>query len=380
MAGATGGRAVSVVRTELPVFRPPPPGRPLIDTVRANLFGTRLSSLMTVVALVLVGCALPPLLRFLLLDAVWVAPDGALCRAPGAGACWAFIAHKLPYFVYGSYPLGERWRVDLTLGVGAALIVWLLRLDAPFRRAAGWVFFSVYPVSSFVLLYGWPGLGLPLIDTSLWGGIFVSLLVALVGIVVSLPVGILLALGRRSSLPALSLACTGFIEFVRGVPMITVLFMANTMLPLFMPENLAPDRLVRPLVGVALFASAYMAEVVRGGLQAIPKGQVEAALALGLRPWQVQRLVVLPQALRIVIPGIVNTFIGLFKDTTLVAVVGIFDFLRTIESARLDPAWAGPTISATGYLFAALFYFVFCFGMSRYSLFIERRAHRGRGH
>ncbi|VTZ28306.1 amino-acid transporter subunit; membrane component of ABC superfamily (fragment) [Methylocella tundrae] len=174
-------------------------------------------------------------------------------------------------------------------------------------------------------------------------------------------------------MPALSIACASFIEIVRGVPMITVLFMANTMLPLFVPEDLAPDRLVRPLIGVALFASAYMAEVVRGGLQAMPKGQFEGAQALGFSRWQMLRLIILPQALRHVIPGIVNTFIGLFKDTTLVAVVGIFDFLRTVDSARLDPVWAGPTISTTGYIFAALFYFVFCFGMSRYSLFVERR-------
>jgi general L-amino acid transport system permease protein len=190
--------------------------------------------------------------------------------------------------------------------------------------------------------------------------------------------GILLALGRRSELPLLRGLSIGFIEFVRGVPMITVLFMANFMLPLFVPENLAPDRLLRPLIGVALFASAYMAEVVRGGLQALPKGQFEAAAALGLGTFARLRLIILPQALAIVIPGIVNTFIGLFKDTTLVAIVGIFDFLRTIDSARLDPAWAGPTITTTGYSFAALFYFAFCFGMSRYSLFIEHRLARAK--
>jgi general L-amino acid transport system permease protein len=162
------------------------------------------------------------------------------------------------------------------------------------------------------------------------------------------------------------------------VPIIAVLFMANRMLPLFVPEALTPDLLLRPLIGVALFASAYMAEVVRGGLQAMPKGQYEAAFALGLRFWQIQRLVILPQALRLVIPGVVNTFIALFKDTTLVATVGIFDFLRTVDTARLDPNWAGPTITATGYIFAAVFYFVFCFGMSRYSLFIERRLAAGR--
>ncbi len=334
---------------------------------------------MTIAALALTFLLLPPLLRFLIFDAVWFAPDGELCRAPGAGACWAFIARKLPYFTYGSYPEAERWRVDATLVLGGALIVWLLWLDAAHRQIAAVLFFGVYPILSFFLLHGAPWLGLPRVDTNLWGGIFVSLLVAIVGIVVSLPLGILLALGRRSSLPALSVACAGFIEIVRGVPMITVLFMANTMLPLFVPENLAPDRLARPLIGVALFASAYMAEVVRGGLQAMPKGQFEGAQALGLEPWQTLRLIILPQALRHVVPGIVNTFIGLFKDTTLVAVVGIFDFLRTVETARLDPLWAGPTISTTGYVFAALFYFTFCFGMSRYSLFVERRLSYGRG-
>jgi general L-amino acid transport system permease protein len=229
---------------------------------------------------------------------------------------------------------------------------------------------------AFILLYGAPFFGLQRIDTDLWGGIFVSLLVALVGIVVSLPLGVLLALGRRSEMPLVSAFSIGFIEFVRGVPMITVLFMANFMLPLFVPENLAPDRLLRPLIGVSLFASAYMAEVVRGGLQALPRGQFEAASALGLNSFASLRLVILPQALAYVIPGIVNTFIGLFKDTTLVAVVGIFDFLRTVDSARLDPAWAGPTITPTGYAFAALFYFIFCFGMSRYSLFVESRLAR----
>jgi len=351
----------------------PPPAPSIIATARKNLFGSWGAGLATLAGLALIALALPPLVRFLILDAVWLAPDGAACRAPGAGACWAFIAAKLPYLVYGAYPQGERWRVDVALACGGVLIVWLLWLDAPRRRLAALLFFVAYPALAFVLLHGAPVLGLARVETNLWGGILVSLLVALVGIVVSLPLGVLLALGRRSRLPVLSLACTSFIEIVRGVPMITVLFMANTMLPLFVPEEFAPDRLLRPLIGVALFASAYMAEVVRGGLQAIPKGQLEAAEALGLHAWPRLRRVVLPQALAHVVPGIVNTFIGLFKDTTLVAVVGIFDFLRTIESARLDPAWAGPTISTTGYVFAALFYFIFCFGMSRYSLFVERR-------
>ncbi len=372
--------AIYVRRTGAAPREAPPPTQSLARRIRASLFDGWRASLLTIAALALLALLLPPLLRFLIFDAVWSAPNGELCRAPGAGACWAFIARKLPYFTYGSYPVPERWRVDVVMALGAVLIVWLLWLDAARRRVAAVLFFGVYPLVSFALLYGAPAIGLPRVDSDLWGGILVSLLVAVVGIVVSLPLGILLALGRRSALPALSIASAGFIEIVRGVPMITVLFMANTMLPLFLPENLAPDRLARPLIGVALFASAYMAEVVRGGLQAIPRGQYEGAAALGFGFWRSLRLIILPQALRHVIPGIVNTFIGLFKDTTLVAIVGIFDFLRTVDAARLDPIWAGPTISTTGYVFAAMFYFVFCFAMSRYSLYVERRLSRGRGH
>jgi general L-amino acid transport system permease protein len=216
------------------------------------------------------------------------------------------------------------------------------------------------------------------VSTTQWGGILVTIVVATVGIVVSLPIGIVLALGRRSGLPAVRLFSVIFIEFVRGVPLITVLFMASVMLPLFVPESLSPDKLLRALVGVALFSSAYMAEVVRAGLQAIPKGQYEAAMALGLRYRHVMQRVVLPQALTVTIPNIVNTTIGLFKDTTLVFVVGIFDLLKTIEAARVDPNWATPVTSTSGYAFAAIFYLVFCYGMSRYARMVERRLATGR--
>ncbi|MGA8603403.1 MAG: amino acid ABC transporter permease [Beijerinckiaceae bacterium] len=367
------------VRTEAAPEKPPPVAvGGVIGWVRRNLFRDVWTSILTLVAAAIAIWFGIDLIRYMVIDAVWSAPDGAACRAPGVGACWAYVARKLPYFVYGSYPVEERWRVDITLLIGAVLIAWLLWPASPRKGLGAILFFVVYPVLAFVLLYGTPVLGLTQVPTHLWGGIFVSLLVALVGMVFSLPGGVLLALGRRSRLPAVRLFSIGFIEFVRGVPLITVLFMANTMLPLFVPEQFSPDRLVRPLIGVALFASAYMAEVVRGGLNAIPRGQFEAAQALGLRYPQMMRLIVLPQALTIVIPGIVNTFIGLFKDTTLVAIVGIFDFLRTVDTARLDPEWAGPTISTTGYLFAAMFYFVFCFGMSRYSLAMERRLAAGR--
>jgi general L-amino acid transport system permease protein len=233
------------------------------------------------------------------------------------------------------------------------------------------------PVASVILLLGFPALGLSRVSTEQWGGILVTIVVAAVGIVASLPLGILLALGRRSHMPAVRLFSVVFIEFVRGVPLITVLFMASVMLPLFVPDTWSPDKLLRALVGVALFSAAYMAEVVRAGLQAIPKGQIEAANALGLGYWRAMRLVVLPQALRITIPNIVNSTVALFKDTTLVFIVGIFDFLKTIEAARTDPTWATPVTSTTGYAFAAIFYLICCYGMSRYARMVEARLDKG---
>jgi general L-amino acid transport system permease protein len=371
--------AQSFVRTASePDRRPPLRTAGLLALVRQRLFASPGGAVLTVIGVALLVWIVPPLVRFLIVDAVWAAPNGEACRAPGAGACWAYIWRKAPYFIYGSYPVDQRWRVDIVFVTGAILIGWLLLRRASYRGLASALFFVVYPVVGFYLLHGVPTLGLPVVSTDLWGGILVTLIMALSGIVFSLPFGVLLALGRRSELPIVRAVSIGFIEIVRGVPMITVLFMANLMLPLFVPESWSPDRLLRPLVGVALFASAYMAEVIRGGLQAIPKGQFEGAMSLGLNYPQRMRLVILPQALAIVIPGIVNSFIALFKDTTLVAIVGIFDFLRTVDTARLDPEWAGPTITATGYVFAALFYFVFCFGMSRYSLAVERELARNR--
>ena len=379
MTDLTAGDGAYIQRERSPTLLAPGSTRGPLAWVRHNLFSSPLSGLLTVLVLVLAVWLVPDLLNFALFKAVWHG-DGAVCRAAVDGACWPFVAEKLNYFLYGSYPIEQRWRVDVTEIVGAVLIAWLLWPRAPRRNVGALLFFVVYPVVAYLLLRGAAGLGLPVIDTNLWGGILITLLVSVVGIVFSLPFGVLLALGRRSSMPMIKAACISFIEFVRGVPFIIVLFMANFMLPLFMPDWLTPDRLLRPLIGTMMFASAYMAEIVRAGLQAMPKGQTEGAQALGLGYWQTMRLVILPQALTVVIPGIVSTFIGLFKDTTLVAIVGISDFLRTVESARLDPLWAGPTISATGYLFAAAVYWIFCFGMSRYSLATERRLNRGRKH
>ena len=220
--------------------------------------------------------------------------------------------------------------------------------------------------------------GLPVVDTRLWGGLLVTLVVSVTGIVTSMPVGIALALGRRSTIPLIRIFSIVFIEFWRGVPLITVLFFATYMLPLFLPGNFSVDGLVRALIGIALFAGAYMAEVIRGGLQAIPRGQGEAASALGLSWWKTTALIVMPQALRHVIPGLVNSFIALFKDTSLVSIVALFDLLGSVRASFSDPVWSTPTTLFTGFAFAGLIYFTFCFGMSRYSLFVERRlnAHR----
>ena len=361
-------RAISEPDMPAPLF-----SRGALAWMRANLFSSIPSSLLTLTMLALAVWLLPPLIAWATWKAIWVAPDGALCRAHQDGACWAFIAQKINYLLYGSYPIAERWRVDVTEAIGAVLIVWLLWPGAPRRDIGAWLFFVGYPIAAFVLLCGWASLGLPPVDTLLWGGVFVSLVTALVGIVFSLPLGVGLALGRRSHLPVVRLSSVIFIEFVRGVPFITVLFMANNMLPLFLPPGWEPDRFLRPLVGMALFSAAYMAEEVRGGLQSLNNGQYEGAMALGLNYSRMMRLVVLPQALVLVIPGLVNNFIGLFKDTTLVAIVGVNDFLAAMDNAFKDTVWAGPTIPPTGYAFAALFYFVFCYAMSRYSADMERR-------
>jgi general L-amino acid transport system permease protein len=364
-----------------PLMPPPFASTGVIGWVRLNLFNTPLSAVLTFVVILLAFWTVPPLLRFLFIDAVWSGADREACLAtaarPEVGACWAFVRENLAYFTYGSYPIDGRWRVDVFFAMLAFGMGWLLWLDAPRRDLGALYFFGIFPIVSFFLLYGLPPLGLETVDTSLWGGITVTIVVAVVGIVASLPLGILLALGRRSHMPAVKILSVTFIEFVRGVPLITVLFMASVMLPLFLPPQWSPDKLIRALVGVALFSSAYMAEVVRGGLQAIPKGQWEASTALSLGYWKTLRFVVLPQALRISIPNILSSYVSLFKDTTLVYFVGIFDFLHAIEVRRADPKWATPVTSASGYAFAALVFFVCCYSMSRYATGIERRLARG---
>ncbi|MCZ7643001.1 MAG: amino acid ABC transporter permease [Pseudorhodoplanes sp.] len=373
---------IAFVRSATQDPLPPPLSQSgAIGWVREHLFSTPLNIALTLVSVGLIAWLVPPLINYMIFDAVWNGEDREAClvtvERPVVGACWAFVRERLAYFTYGFYPIGERWRVDIFFAMLVIGIVWLGWLRAPRRDIGAVYFFVVMPVLSYILLLGWPAIGLYKVETSFWGGLLVTVVVAAVGIVVSLPIGILLALGRRSQMPAVRLFSVIVIEFVRGVPLITVLFMASVMLPLFVPDTWSPDKLLRALVGVALFTSAYMAEVVRAGLQAIPKGQYEGAMAVGLSYWQMMRLIILPQALRITIPNIVNSYIALFKDTTLVFIVGIFDFLRTIEAARIDPKWATPTTSTTGYAFAAVFYFICCYLMSRYARNMEARLATG---
>lgn len=339
------------------------------NLMRQRLFATKRD---TFISLILLFCAvmlLPPLVRWAFIDAQWTGDPEAGCDR--TGACWLFVRIKLQQFIYGFFPAAELWRVNVAFSVGA---VGLAALMVPWKkgskRALVFSMLTIYPVLAFFLLYGGV-FGLERVDTPKWGGLMLTLIISAVGIVCSLPLGILLALGRQSSLPVIRTLSVGFIELWRGVPLITVLFMASVMLPLFMPQGVDIDKLIRCLVGVSLFSSAYMAEVVRGGLQAVPAGQREAAMALGLSYWKTMGFIVLPQALKKVIPGIVNTFIGLFKDTTLVLIVGMFDLLGIVQAAATDPKWLG--YAAEGYVFAGLIYWIFCYGMSKYSQSIERR-------
>jgi general L-amino acid transport system permease protein len=353
---------------------PPASAVGVVGWLRRNLFSSPLNVVLTLAAAYLLLVTLPPLLRWAFLEASWSGDNREACH-PG-GACWVFIRVHLDQFLYGFYPDEQRWRVVATvllLILGAAPL-FTRAVSNKFKVRLGLGLLIVYPGVAFVLLKGGM-IGLPAVDTSQWGGLLLTLVIAGVGMTAALPLGVLLALGRRSRLPAIQTLCVTFIELWRGVPLITVLFMSSVMLPLFLPAGMNFDKLLRALVGVTLFQAAYMAEVVRGGLQAIPKGQVEAAAALGLGYWKTMGLIVLPQALKLVIPGIVNTFIALFKDTSLVLIIGLFDLMNIVHNATTNPEWLG--FSTEGYVFAAAVYWLFCFGMSRYSQNLEKHLHTG---
>ncbi|MDF3073902.1 MAG: amino acid transporter permease [Alphaproteobacteria bacterium] len=342
--------------------------------MRKNLFGSLRDSIITVLlgaVLLYVGWGF---FKWAVIGATWTAQTADACRANAGGACWAYLVEKAPFMLYGTYPFEERWRPTIvSLLIIAMLVSSCDRRMWNWRLAAMWVVgFAV----SWILMFGGV-FGLPYVETGLWGGLPVTLILSVVALAAAFPMAILLALGRRSNMPAIKALCVGFIELIRGVPLISLLIMASVMLPLFLPEGVTIDKFLRALVAFSLFAAAYLAEVIRGGLQAIPKGQYEAADALGLSYRLKTQMIILPQALRLVIPPLVNTFIGFFKDTSLVYIIGIYDLLTAGESAVKDPAWRG--FANETYLFLAAVYFIFCFSMSRYSQYLERdlnKSHR----
>ena len=357
------------------VLPPPTLRQGPIGWCRRNLFATWVDTIVTILVALFLGRIIPPILRWTVLDATISGTTKAACT--GEGACWTVIKVRFGQLLYGLYPPGQEWRVNLAAVLLVAVCVpfFLKRFKQKLPYAVGLLL--VFPWACWLLLEGGP-LGLSVVDTPAWGGLFLTLVLSIVGITASLPIGIALALGRRSEMPVIKTLCVTLIEIVRGVPLITVLFMASVMLPLFFPPGWSVDKVVRALIGVSIFSGAYMAEVVRGGLQALPRGQEEAAKAVGLNYWQSMGLIILPQALRIVIPGIVNTFIGLFKDTSLVTIMGLYDLLGIARAIVASPEWLG--LDTETYIAAGLGFWIFCFAMSRYSQALERRLAVGHKH
>ncbi len=352
--------------------RPPVLPGPL-EWLRTNLFSNLPNAILTVVALYLLWKFVPPFVNWAFIDAIWQAPSSKPCRdAAGASACWAFITEKHRFILFGTYPYEEHWRPGASTLLFFALyaVSAMRRFWAP-RLALVWLVGL-----ALIGILMWGGVfGLRYVENERWGGLVLTLILATFGIAFAFPLSILLALGRRSEMPAVRSVCVVYIELIRGVPLISLLFMASVMMPLFLPSGMTVDKLLRAQIALIMFAAAYLAEVVRGGLQAIPRGQYEAAEALGLSFAKRTALIILPQALKISIPPLVNTFIGLFKDTSLVVIIGLFDLLLALKTALNEPAWIG--FGAEAYLFASLVYFIFCYAMSQYSQMLERDLARG---
>ena len=345
----------------------------LMFWLRANLFNGWKTSLATIFVGGFLLWYVPQFLNWAIFSARW-APVAEACRADGAGACWGVIAEKYRLILFGRYPFEEQWRpLVASLLMLGLVIASCIRY---FWKRSLVILWVVVLAAFFALMYG-DIFGLTQVETDRWGGLPLTLLLATLSMVAAFPLALLVALGRRSNLPAIRSFCTIYVELIRGVPLISVLFMASFMFPLFMPVGFSIDVLIRVLLGITLFAAAYMAEVIRGGLQAIPKGQLEAAATLGLSYWQTQRKIVLPQALAMVVPGIMNNFIAIFMDTSLVTIVSLYELTGALGLAlNSDADWRPFKIE--GYFFIALIYFGFCFSMSLYSRWIEKQANRGK--
>ncbi len=359
---------------KIPDMPPPASTVGVIGWFRNNLFSSWINSILTVVVGYLLVINIIPVIEWAFLSSDWLGESREDCTS--GGACWVFVTVRIDQFIYGFYPETEYWRINTIYALLFGLIALLIIEGIPKKGLIAIFTLVVFPVIAFYLLYG-GAFGLEVVETHKWGGLTLTLVLACVGIVASLPFGVILALGRRSNMPIVRSLSTAFIEIWRGVPLISVLFMASVMLPLFVSGETSMDKLLRALIGITMFQSAYMAEVIRGGLQAIPRGQYEAAMALGLNYWKSMGLIILPQALKLMIPGIVNTFIALFKDTSLVLIIGLFDLLAIVQAALSDPKWLG--YSVEGYVFVAFMFWIFCFSMSRYSQALEKKLHTGHG-
>lgn len=351
--------------------RPPGTRVGVLRWLRANLFNTWYNSILTLLILWLFYKVIPPFIDWAILDAVWGHVESTVCRQSD-GACWAFLHEKANLILFGLYPFEEQWRPTIAMAIFASVIVISCHPKA-WRKSIGLLWLVAVPVIAILM---WGGiLGLTFVPNTRWGGLPLTLFLSGVGLLFGFPIGVLLALGRRSNMPAIRTLCITYIELIRGVPLITILFMASVMFPLFLPTGITIDKLLRAQIGLIMFAAAYLAEAVRGGLQSLPGGQYEAADSLGLGYWKKMRFIVLPQALRIAIPALVNSFISFFKDTSLVVIIGLFDLMGATKAALTDAAWRG--FYKEAYLFAAAIYFVCCFFMSKYSQYLEKHLSAG---
>ena len=343
-------------------------GNKLLDKINNNFNSNNLNAILTLIVIFSLIKYIPPLLNWFIFDANFLGNSKDDCT--GGGACWVFVKVWFNRFVYGLYPDAEQWRIN------SAFIILFLLVGASFFSPIKYkkylliFLLFVYPIIGLKLISG-GDFGLKYVETGAWGGLSLTFIVSAFALILCFPIGMFLALGRRSSLPAIRYTSIGFIELWRGVPLITVLFMSAVMFPMFLPDGTYVDKLIRVLIAITLFEAAYMAEVIRGGLQALPKGQYEAAKSLGMGYWRMHFLIILPQALKLVIPGIANTFLALVKDTPLIFVVGLLELAGMVNLAKTNPKWLG--MAMEGYVFAGLVFWVICYAMSRYSQNLERK-------
>ena len=343
-------------------------GNKLLDKINTNFNSNNLNAILTLIVIFALIKYVPPVLNWLFFDANFIGNTKEDCS--GNGACWVFVKVWFNRFVYGMYPDAEQWRINSAFIMLFSLVGASFFVPAKFKKYLLIFLLFVYPVIGLKLISG-GDFGLKYVETGAWGGLSLTFIVSAFALILCFPIGMFLALGRRSQLPAIRYTSIGFIELWRGVPLITVLFMSAVMFPMFLPDGTYVDKLIRVLIAITLFEAAYMAEVIRGGLQALPKGQYEAAKSLGMGYWRMHFLIILPQALKLVIPGIANTFLALVKDTPLIFVVGLLELAGMVNLAKTNPKWLG--MAMEGYVFAGLVFWIICYAMSRYSQNLEKK-------